>query len=446
MEKSDLYWRQRAKTDWLKNGDRNTRYYHACASMHRKKNFISRILNERGQTCTSEEDINTAFTEYFSGLFTASPQGDLAKCLQHVASRIDGDMNASLLKPFLEEEVQCALFQMAPTKTPGPDGYPAGFFQKNWGTLGGDIYRTILGILNSGSMPNSLNTTHIALIPKIKNPSSVKDFRPISLCNVLYKIISKVLANRLKKFLNHIISPVQSAFIPGRLITDNVVVAYETLHTMHTRLKGKKGFMAVKVDMSKAYDRVEWNFLERVMEKMGFARRWIDLTMMCVRTVSYGVIVNGKVCGSITPQRGLRQGDPISPYLFLLCAEVLSSLLITANEEGTLLGVPSSRRGPSISHLFFADDSLLFCRSTMSQWNSLTRVLRCYEEASGQRLNNSKTSIFFSRNTPQEDKDMIIADAGIPTTQCFDKYLGLPALVGRSRVSAFRSIIDRVRK
>jgi hypothetical protein len=290
----------------LKNGDRNTRYYHASAITRRKKNFISSILNERGQTCTSKEDINSAFTNYLSGLFTTSPEGDLARCLQNVESRIDGEMNASLLKPFLEKEVQCALFQMAPTKTPGPDGYPAGFFQKNWGTLGGDICSTILGILNSGSMPNSLNTTHIVLIPKIKNPSNVMDFRPISLCNVLYKIISKVLANRLKKILNHIISPVQSAFIPRRLITDNVVVAYETLHTMHTRLKGKKGFMAVKVDMSKAYDKIEWNFLEGVMEKMGFAWRWIDLTMMCVRIVSFGVIVNGKVCDSITPQRGLR--------------------------------------------------------------------------------------------------------------------------------------------
>jgi hypothetical protein len=310
-------------------------------------------------------------------------------------------------------------------------------FKKNWSTLGGDICNTILGVLNSGRMPYSLNKTHIVLIPKIKNPCSVVDFRPISLCNVFYKIISKVLVNQLKKILNYIISPVQSAFIPGRLITDNVMVAYETLHTMHTCLKGKKGFMAVKVDMSKAYDRVEWNFLEGVMEKMGFDRRWIELTMMCVRSVSYGVIINGKVCRSIIPQRGLRQGNPISPYLFLLCSEVLSSLLTKANEVGTLTGVPSSRRGPSISHLFFADDSLLFCRSTLPQWNSLTRVLRCYEEASGHHLNTAKTSIFFSRNTSQGEKNMILADAGIPATQCFDKYLGLPALVGRSRVSAF---------
>ena len=136
--------------------------------------------------------------------------------------------------------------------------------------------------------------TNIALIPKKKNPTSVTEFWPISFCNVAYKLISKVLANRLKKILPQIISPVQSAFLPGRLITDNVLAAYKTLHTMHTRMKGKKGFIAVKLDMSKAYDKVEWQFLEEVMRRMGFEARWINLIMMCVKSVQYAFIVNGK--------------------------------------------------------------------------------------------------------------------------------------------------------
>jgi hypothetical protein len=156
---------------------------------------------------------------------------------------------------------------------------------------------------------------------------SVTDFRPISLCNVVYKILSKVLANRLKVILPCIIYESQSAFISGWLITDNIIAAYETMHTMQTRLWGKTGYMGIKLDMSKAYDRVEWSFLEAVMSKLGFAPMWIKMIMACVKSVSYSVAVNGNVVGKICPSRGLRQGDPISPYLFILCAEAFSSLL-----------------------------------------------------------------------------------------------------------------------
>jgi ribonuclease HI len=446
LDQDDMKWRQRAKADWLKMGDRNTKFFHACANQRRQKNWIKKIKTEAGVVLDSSVDIRTAFVEYFSTLFSAGPGINMEPCLQALDTRVTESMNKDLLKVFTEEEVEIALKQMGAFKAPGPDGLPAGFFQHHWEILGGEVSKNILAILNSGIMPNSLNLTYIALIPKMKNPMSVSDFRPISLCNVLYKLISKVLANRLKKILPLIISPTQSAFIPGRLITDNVLAAYETLHTMNSRMNGKKGFMAVKLDMSKAYDRVEWGFLEETMKRLGFAPQWIRLIMMCVSTVRYSVVVNGEPCGSIAPSRGLRQGDPISPYLFLLCAEVLSSMLTQANREGSLMGVPTSKLGPRVSHLFFADDSLLFCRSNLPQWNSLTTLLRKYEEASGQRLNNNKTAIFFSKNTPMVDREKIVEIAGIPATQRYDSYLGLPALVGRSRVAAFRSIKERIWK
>lgn len=149
-------------------------------------------------------------------------------------------MNRDLLNTFSVEEVYGVLHDMAPLKAHGLDDFTAGFFQKNWSIVGKDICQAILSTLNSGVLPPFLNRTNIALIPKIKNPISVTDFRPISLCNVMYKMISKMLVNRLKKILPHIISPAQSAFIPVRLITDNVLATYETLHTMHSRMKGKK--------------------------------------------------------------------------------------------------------------------------------------------------------------------------------------------------------------
>jgi len=156
------------------------------------------------------------------------------------------------LREFTGDEVDRALFQMHPVRAPGPDGFGVCFFQKHWETIGGTVRRTVLEFLNNGNFDHSLNSTHIVLIPKTPNAQSVADFRPISLCNVIVKIISKVLANRLKQVLPLVISQYQSAFVPGRLITDNVLVAYKALHSMKTWMRGKKCFMAIKLDMSKA--------------------------------------------------------------------------------------------------------------------------------------------------------------------------------------------------
>jgi hypothetical protein len=145
----------------------------------------------------------------------------------------------------------------------------------------------------------------------------------------------------------------------------------------------KVGYMGIKLDMSKAYDRVEWSFLEVVMRKMEFPEVWITLIMGCVSSVSYAILVNGQPVGYIKPSRGIRQGDPLSPYLFLLCSEALSALLMRAEKNGVLIGVPTSKKGPTLSHLFFVDDSLIFCKANSVEWRRLTKILEKYEAASG---------------------------------------------------------------
>jgi hypothetical protein len=270
------------------------------------------------------------------------------------------------------------------------------------------------------------------------------DYRPISLCNVFYKIISKVLANRLKTVLSVIISDSQSAFVPGRMITDNVSVAFEVLHKMKAKRRGRKGEMAVKLDMSKAYDRVEWSFVEAIMRKLGFAEKWITMIMECISTVQYSVLLKGVPKGYIIPTRGLRQGDPLSPYLFLLCAEGLSALLKKSSTEEQLKGLQTSRLGPWVSHLFFADDNLLFGKASLAESREFMKILKLYEESSGQQLNREKTTIFFSSNTLPATHQAIQDFWGSNGVQNFDKYLGLPALIGRSKRAIFNGLKERI--
>jgi len=198
--------------------------------------------------------------------------------------------------------------------------------------------------------------------------------------------------------------------------------------------------------MSKAYDRVKWVFLEKMMRKMGFAEQWIQLIMNCVSTVSYSVLINGQPMKQFSPSRGLRQGDPLSPYLFLLCAEGLSALIRTAEREGRISGVPIAVGGTRLSHLFFADDCLLFCRANSMEWSSIMEILNVYERASGQQLNAAKTSVFFSRNTGNDFREWVRSTAGLAVVQGFEKYLGLLAMVGTSKTRTFASLVSRVRK
>lgn len=242
-------------------------------------------------------------------------------------------------------------------KTPCLDGMTSGFYQKHWGMVGTDVCNGVQHLLISGQMLRKINYTHVTLIPKVKDATMMTQLRSISLCNVIYKILANVLTNKLNIILPRIISPTQSAFIPGRLISDNYLVAAEVAHYMYKRSSGPNGLMALKLDISKAYDQVEWSFLEALMYRMGFSERWIRLVMLCVTTVSYSFKVNGNPVGYVHPKRGICQGDPLSPYFFVICVEGLSVLLRKVEFNGELQGIKVCHEAPSIHHLFLTDDS-----------------------------------------------------------------------------------------
>lgn len=293
-------------------------------------------------------------------------------------------------------------------------------------------------------MPDIMNQTTIVLIPKIKHPQDLKNFRPISLCNVIYELCSKVLANRMRVFLDEVISAEQSAFVPGRLITDNVLVAYECTHYLK-RKKGKSGACAIKLDMMKAYDRVEWSYLRGMLTKLGFADGFVDTVMRCVTSVSFSGRVNGQLSNPFKQSRGIRQGDPLSPYLFLICSEGLSCLLRGIGPLHLSRGVRVGIHAPWISHLLFTDDCFVFSEASHRGASRLQEVLDIYSRGSGQLVNKDKFAIFFSSNCTADTKLEVRNVLQIETEALAEKYLGLPTALGRSTMEAFEYMPSRLR-
>ncbi|XP_022841874.1 uncharacterized protein LOC111365549 [Olea europaea var. sylvestris] len=394
MDREELMWKQQPRAAWLEQGDQNTRYFHAKASQRRKTNSITKLLDDQG--CWQDGGAcNRLITNYFSDLFSSTGSRNHAAVLDNLECKLTYDMNIDLIQTFTEIEVSQALKEMHPTKAPGPDSMPPLFFQQFWPLIGSSV------------------------------------------TNALWQTGKKTV-------LPTVILETKSAFIKGRLITDNVLAAYEVLHFLRRKKKGRKGYMSLKLDMSKACDRVEWSFLEAVMHKLGFHDKIIQLVMKCVTTTSFSILINGSPTGHITPSRGLRQGDPISPYLFLICTEGLVNLLNKAERNKNVTGIQVCRGAPSLNHLLFADDSLIFCEANESTTSRLQALLSSYEDASGQQLNRDKTSMVFSANVSQDKQESIMALSNAPQVQQYDKYLGLPPMVGRSKTRAFSDIKHKV--
>ena len=349
VEKDEIYWRQRSRMAWMKSGDKNSKLFHRKATTRKRRNTIRGLFDDDGVWREGDSECEKVISRYFEGIFRSSRPGwgSIATALARVEPKVTPAMNELLLCPFDDKEVKAALFAMDSIKASGRDSFPALFYQKNWKVVGDRVTALCLGVLNNGDPVSELNDTIITLIPKVDKPTKVNEFRPISLCNVIYKIISKCLVSRLKGIMEVVISENQGAFFGGRQIFDNVMVCFEGIHTMKRGRFGNDKFAALKIDMAKAYDRVEWTFIEIMMVKLGFDVSWVELIMRCVSSVRFSFNVNGSIQGSLIPERGLRQGDPLSPFLFN--------------------GVRFGRGNLRVSHLLFADDSLIFFRELASR-------------------------------------------------------------------------------
>lgn len=428
-------------------GDRNTKFFHSVTKARRIRNRISVLLDENGNSIHGDRNIANTAEEFFKTQFSSQQQAqmDFGDSFDGFVASVTPEINTDLTRPVTIEEIRQAAYAIGAHKAPGPDGFTASFYHTFWEDIEQSIVKDVTQFFDGEFLDQNHNHTNICLIPKVRPATKMTEFRPIALCNVSYKIISKILVKRLKTHLPNIISENQTAFTPGRNISDNVIIAQEAYHALKVSKRISKSYMALKTDITKAYDRLEWNFLEETMRRMGFCDKWINLIMLCVKSVSFSVLINGSPSGYIKPERGIRQGDPLSPYLFILCANVLFHLMNKAAAERKIQGMKISIQSPTVSHLLFADDSLFFTLANLKNGRAIKKILSQYERISGQSVNLSKSAITFGSRVKDQVKTQMRHLLAIHNDGGGGKYLGVPEQFGRKKTENLEYITAKVK-
>ncbi|CAA7044678.1 unnamed protein product [Microthlaspi erraticum] len=444
LEQEEMVWFQKSREKWIPLGDRNTRFFHTSTVIRRRRNRIEMLRNSEGNWITDGKEMESLAVEYFRRLYSMEDiDAVVDKLPTEGFEQLTEGERAHLQKEFSALEIESAVRNMGKYKAPGPDGYQPVFYQSCWDTVGSSVIRFVMDFFTTGILPPETNDVLLVLIPKVGKPESITQFWPISLCNVLFKTITKVLVGRLKVVISKLIGPEQASFIPGRLSTDNIVLVQEAVHSMR-RKKGRQGWMLLKLDLEKAYDRIRWDFLEDTLTAAGFSESWIQWIMKCVTGPVMNLLWNGEKTEAFTPARGLRQGDPISPYLFVLCMERLCHLIDNSVKDKEWKPISLSRGGPKLSHICFADDLILFAESSVSQVQIIKKVFETFCSSSGQKVSLEKSKIFFSGNVSRDLEKTISEASGIQSLRDLGKYLGMPVLQKRMNKDTFGEVLARV--
>ena len=300
VDMEEISWRQKSREIWLKEGDRNTGFFHRMANSHRRRKSISSI-SINGRRLVKEDEVKDGLIDAFQSLLSASnnwcpPYPDLQFNL------ISADQFAKLEEMFTEEEVLAAISGLNDDKAPGPDGFPIAFWSFSWDFVKEEVMGFFKDFFQNEQFVKCLNATFLVLVPKGSTVEDLKDLRPISLVGSLYKILSKVLANRIKRVMGLIISQSQNAFVEGRQILDAALVANEAMDSV---LRKKYKGILCKLDIEKAYDHIRWDFLLQTLERMGFGSKWIRWIYWCISTASFSVMFNGSPAGFFSEFQGL---------------------------------------------------------------------------------------------------------------------------------------------
>jgi len=365
---------QRSRVKWLKEGDANTSFFHNNVKARSKGNAV-KALKVNDEWFQAPVEVRRVVVEYFTS--QVMTDGSVRPTLDEVPFDMLTDEQI-LITPFMGEEIEEVVKLSDGNKSPGSDGFNFAFIKKFWPLLKDEVRIMFDQFHANEVIPKSLLAYFVTLIPKVSSPMTLKDFRPISLLGCLYKLLAKVLTKRLASVMDSIISKSQSAFIKGRNLVDGVLVANELVDFAK---KTKSKCLVLKVDFEKAYDSVDWGFLEYMMKRLGFGEKGVAWMKACVFGGTMSIHVNGSPTEELNIQRGLKQGDPLAPFLFLMVAEGFGRLMRNAVRLNLFEGFRFRREGMVISHLQYADDTICFGKATVDNLWTLKALLQGFQMA-----------------------------------------------------------------
>ncbi|GJT77946.1 RNA-directed DNA polymerase, eukaryota [Tanacetum coccineum] len=428
---------QKAKIKWSIEGDENSSFYHGVLNKKRSQLNIRGILVD-GTWVDNPQRVKNEFLHHFSKRFD-KPAANRASLVMNFSKILSCDQQVELELEVSKDEVKRAVWDCGTDKAPGPDGFTFGFYRRFWKVIENDVFDAVNHFFTYGDIPKGCNSSFIALIPKIPDANVVKDFRPISLIGSLYKIIAKILANRLVVVLGDIVNEVQSAFIADRQILDGPFILNEVLQWCKSK---KKQFLIFKVDFEKAYDSVRWDFLDEVLKKFGFGDKWCTWIQSCLRSSRGSIIINGSPTAEFQFHKGLKQGDPLSPFLFILIMESLHLSFQRVVDARMFKGITLSS-SLMLSHMFYADDVIFVGQWCDDNINTLVQVLECFFHASGLHINMNKSKLM-GVLVDDEKVKQAASKLGCLILKPPFSYLGSKVGGSMHRIQAWNEVVDRV--
>ncbi|KAK9931811.1 hypothetical protein M0R45_019074 [Rubus argutus] len=438
----EILWKEKARLRWLSDGDRNTQYFHAMCRARRHRSSIT-LLQNNDEVIDDPLLIQSHIIDYYADLFAHHTDYlDNGLVSSIIPSLVTEAENSTLILIPSDEEIWTAVKSMDIDSAPGPDGFNGHFYISCWEIVGADVIAAVQYFFYHGQLSASFNSGLIILIPKVEHADSITQFRPIALTNFVFKIIPKILALRLSSIASRIISPQQHAFVAGRNISDCILMTSECFNLLESKCHG--GNVAIKVDITKAFDTLSWEFLLHVLQAFGFHSTFVLWVRALLLSAKLSLSINGRPVGYFSCGRGVRQGDPLSPLLFCLAEEVLSRGLSMLASSGQLRLITSPRGTTAPSHVLFADDIIVFCRGDKRNLERVLNFFEKYGEISGQIINKQKSQVFLGSHLNNR-RHSIASVLGIPLGSAPFNYLGVPIFHGKPRAAYFQPIVDRIR-